>query len=155
MVTIDRDDTLPSPSFLNVTVTMDRVHNQLDLPSLWLELRANPAFVSSVTKAQKKTESVGEPIVTSLFKNARSYLRPRWPSGAQIGTGCCELYCLEHGIQPDGQMPSDKRIGVCDDAFNTFFSETGTSRQLFHPEQIINGKENAANDSARGTPKLE
>lgn len=24
---------------------------------------------------------------------------------------CWELYCLEHGIQPDGQMPSDKTIG--------------------------------------------
>jgi len=35
------------------------------------------------------------------------------------------LYCLEHGIQPDGQMPSDKTIGGGDDAFNTFFSETG------------------------------
>jgi tubulin alpha len=71
-------------------------------------------------------------------------------------------------------MSSDKTIGVCDDAFNTFFSETGagkhvpraafvdleptvvdevrtgTYRQLFHPEQIINGKEDAANNYARG-----
>ena len=29
-------------------------------------------------------------------------------AGVQIGNACCELYCLEHGIQPDGQMPSDK-----------------------------------------------
>ena len=28
------------------------------------------------------------------------------------------LYSLEHGIQPDGQMPSDKTIGGGDDAFN-------------------------------------
>lgn len=41
------------------------------------------------------------------------------------GNACWELYCLEHGIQPDGQMPSDKTIGGGDDAFNTFFSETG------------------------------
>jgi tubulin alpha len=65
-------------------------------------------------------------------------------------------------------------IGVCDDALNTFFSETGASkpvpravfvdlepavvdevrtgtyRQLFHPEQIIHGKEDAANNYARG-----
>jgi hypothetical protein len=27
---------------------------------------------------------------------------------------------------------------------------TGTDRQLFHPEQIINGKEDAANNYARG-----
>ena len=94
--------------------------------------------------------------------------------GVQIGNACWELYCLEHGIQPDGQMPSDKTIGGGDDAFNTFFSETGagkhvprcvfvdleptvadevrtgTYRQLFHPEQIITGKEDAANNYARG-----
>ncbi|PON56468.1 Alpha tubulin, partial [Trema orientale] len=76
--------------------------------------------------------------------------------------------------QPDGQMPSDKTIGGGDDAFNTFFSETGagkhvpravfvdleptvidevrtgTYRQLFHPEQLISGKEDAANNFARG-----
>merc|ERR1712066_740785 len=73
----------------------------------------------------------------------------------------------------DGQMPSDKTIGGGDDAFNTFFSETGagkhvprcvmvdleptvvdevrtgTYRQLFHPEQLITGKEDAANNYAR------
>ena len=27
---------------------------------------------------------------------------------------------MEHGIQPDGQMPSDKTIGGGDDAFNTW-----------------------------------
>merc|ERR1712206_51174 len=83
-------------------------------------------------------------------------------------------FCLEHGIQPDGQMPSDKTIGGGDDAFNTFFSETGagkhvprcvfldleptvidevrtgTYRQLFQPEQLISGKEDAANNFARG-----
>merc|ERR1712100_468649 len=95
-------------------------------------------------------------------------------AGCQIGNACWELYCLEHGIQPDGQMPSDKTIGGGDDAFNTFFSETGagkhvprcvfvdleptvvdeirtgTYRQLFHPEQLISGKEDAANNFARG-----
>ena len=88
-------------------------------------------------------------------------------AGCQIGNACWELYCLEHGIQPDGAMPSDKTCGVEDDAFNTFFSETGagkhvpravmidleptvidevrtgTYRQLFHPEQLISGKEAA------------
>ena len=28
--------------------------------------------------------------------------------GFEIGSPCWELFCLEHGIQPDGQMPSDK-----------------------------------------------
>ena len=95
-------------------------------------------------------------------------------AGIQVGNACWELYCLEHGIQPDGQMPSDKTIGGGDDAFNTFFSETGsgkhvprtvfvdleptvvdevrtgTYRQLYHPEQLISGKEDAANNYARG-----
>merc|ERR1711985_6563 len=94
--------------------------------------------------------------------------------GCQIGNACWELFCLEHGIQPDGQMPSDKTIGGGDDSFNTFFSETGagkhvprtiyldleptvidevrtgTYRQLYHPEQLISGKEDAANNYARG-----
>ena len=49
------------------------------------------------------------------------------PTPHPKGNACWELYCLEHGIQPDGQMPSDKTIGGGDDAFNTFFSETGES----------------------------
>ena len=31
-------------------------------------------------------------------------------AGVQIGNACWELFCLEHGIQPDGQMPSDKSL---------------------------------------------
>ncbi|CAB4301257.1 unnamed protein product [Prunus armeniaca] len=71
-------------------------------------------------------------------------------AGIQVGNSCWELYCLEHGIQPDGQMPSDASVGVGRDAFNTFFIRTGTYRQLFHPEQLISGKEDAANNFARG-----
>merc|ERR1711909_185055 len=95
-------------------------------------------------------------------------------AGCQMGNACWELYCLEHGIQPDGQMPSDKTVGGGDDSFNTFFSETGAGkhvpravfvdlepsvideartggyRQLFHPEQLLSGKEDAANNYARG-----
>ncbi|XP_013857828.1 tubulin alpha chain [Austrofundulus limnaeus] len=95
-------------------------------------------------------------------------------AGVQIGNACWELYCLEHGIQPDGLMPADAHLRGGDDSFNTFFSETGdgrhfpraifvdleptvidevrtgTYRQLFHPEQLITGKEDAANNYARG-----
>ncbi|XP_027969312.1 tubulin alpha-1C chain-like [Eumetopias jubatus] len=95
-------------------------------------------------------------------------------AGVQISNACWELYCLEHSIQSDGRMPSDKTIGGGDDSFNTFFSETGagkhvpravfvdrepvviaevhtgTYQQLFHPEQLITGKEDAANNYARG-----
>merc|ERR1712141_132395 len=93
-------------------------------------------------------------------------------AGVQIGNSCWELYCLEHGIAPDGVMPSDKTPG--DDSFSTFFSETGNGkhvpraifvdlepsvidetrtgvyRSLFHPEQLMAGKEDAANNNARG-----
>jgi tubulin alpha len=47
-------------------------------------------------------------------------------AGVQIGNACWELYCLEHGIQPDGQMPSEETVGSGDDdSFTTFFSDTG------------------------------
>ncbi|KAG0411998.1 hypothetical protein HPB47_010885 [Ixodes persulcatus] len=95
-------------------------------------------------------------------------------AGVQIGNACWELYCLEHGIQPDGQMPDDRLVGSGEDSFNTFFMATGSGkyvpraifvdleptvvdevrngpyRQLFHPEQMITGKEDAANNYARG-----
>ena len=51
-------------------------------------------------------------------------------AGCQMGNACWELYCLEHGIQPDGQMPSDKTVGACDDSFNTFFNETGSGKHV-------------------------
>ncbi|TRY63542.1 hypothetical protein TCAL_05778 [Tigriopus californicus] len=50
-------------------------------------------------------------------------------AGCQIGNACWELYCLEHGIQPDGQMPSDKLMGG-DDSFTTFFAETGAGKHV-------------------------
>uniref|UniRef100_A0A8C9P568 Uncharacterized protein n=1 Tax=Spermophilus dauricus TaxID=99837 RepID=A0A8C9P568_SPEDA len=95
-------------------------------------------------------------------------------AGVQMGNACWELYCLEHNIQPDGTVPSNKTLGSGDDSFNTFFNETeagkhvprtvfvdlepavidgvrtGIYRQLFHPEQLISGKEDAANNYARG-----
>lgn len=71
-------------------------------------------------------------------------------------------------------MASDKSVGREDGSFNTFFSETGSGkhvpravfvdleptvvdevrtgsyRQLYHPQQLITGKEDAANNYARG-----
>jgi tubulin alpha len=93
-------------------------------------------------------------------------------AGVQIGNQCWELYCLEHGISPDGLMPDN--TGRENDSHNTFFSETpsgkhvpralfvdleptvcdevrtGQYKSLYHPEQIITGKEDAANNYARG-----
>lgn len=95
-------------------------------------------------------------------------------AGCQIGNACWELYCLEHGICPDGGIPMGRELDMNDDSFMTFFAETqcgkfvpraifidleptvideirvGTYRQLFHPEQLLTGKEDAANNYARG-----
>jgi len=57
-------------------------------------------------------------------------------AGCQMGNACWELYCLEHGIQPDGQMPSDKTVGAGDDSFNTFFSETGNG-SMFQEQSLL------------------
>ena len=81
---------------------------------------------------------------------------------------------MEHGINPDGTMPGDSTPGVENSSYNTFFGETqagkhvpravmvdleptvcdsirtGEYRDLYHPESIINGKEDAANNYARG-----
>ncbi|PAA84112.1 hypothetical protein BOX15_Mlig009134g1 [Macrostomum lignano] len=93
-------------------------------------------------------------------------------AGVQVGNACWELYCLEHGIQPDGALLAGRE--KCDDSQESFFYQTssgryvpravfvdleptvidevrcGTYRQLFHPEQLISGKEDAANNYARG-----
>jgi len=95
-------------------------------------------------------------------------------AGVQMGNACWELYCLEHGIHPDGSIPEEYQEEAADDSFTTFFNttgsgkhvpravfvdleptvvdevRTGTYRQLFHPEQLITGKEDAANNYARG-----
>ena len=42
---------------------------------------------------------------------------------------CYELV-IEHGIHPDGQMPSDDSEGIADDSFNTFFSETSSGKHV-------------------------
>ncbi|XP_051865791.1 tubulin alpha-1C chain-like [Pristis pectinata] len=95
-------------------------------------------------------------------------------AGVQIGNACWELFCLEHRIKEDGKMRSYRSARLGDDSLNTFFDETGagkhvpralfidleptvidevrtgTYRQLFHPQQLISGKEDAANNYARG-----
>ena len=50
-------------------------------------------------------------------------------AGVQLGNACWELYCLEHGITPDGLMPSDDN-DENDDSFNTFFYETGNGKHI-------------------------
>ena len=42
------------------------------------------------------------------------------------------------------------RTNILESGFNIHQVRTGTYRQLFHPEQLITGKEDAANNYARG-----
>ncbi|XP_017727922.1 PREDICTED: tubulin alpha chain-like 3 [Rhinopithecus bieti] len=102
-------------------------------------------------------------------------------AGIQIGDACWELYCLEHGIQPNGVVLDSQqdqlenaKMEHTNASFDTFFCETragkhvpralfvdlepavidgirtGQHRSLFHPEQLVSGKEDAANNYARG-----
>jgi tubulin alpha len=95
-------------------------------------------------------------------------------AGAQLGNSAWELYLLEHGLGMDGR-PDPNATDIAEGgSFETFFTETsngkyvprsifvdldpspideirtGSYRQLFHPELLISGKEDAANNYARG-----
>jgi tubulin alpha len=52
-------------------------------------------------------------------------------AGVQMGNACWELFCLEHGIQPDGLLPSNVTMnGHSDNSFSTFFHETGAGKYV-------------------------
>ena len=96
-------------------------------------------------------------------------------AGVALGNSAWELYLLEHGLLPDGKADPNATVDV--GAYQTFFTETGNGkhvprsifvdldpspideirtgpyRQLFHPELLISGKEDASNncESARLT----
>ncbi|EUC67494.1 tubulin alpha-1A chain, partial [Rhizoctonia solani AG-3 Rhs1AP] len=94
-------------------------------------------------------------------------------AGVQVGNACWELYTVEHGLTPDGRITKGS-VSEGDSGFTTFFSESsngkhvprslyidlepnvidevrsGTYKDLFHPETLITGKEDAANNYARG-----
>merc|ERR1719195_1127477 len=87
-----------------------------------------------------------------------------------MGNAVWTQYCTEHQIAKDGKLGADRS----DMYFTTFFEETGAGQfvprqitvdleptvvddirtgkyaQLFHPEFLLNGKEDAANNFARG-----
>eukprot|EP01102_Stenamoeba_stenopodia_P018050 TRINITY_DN656_c0_g1_i1.p1 TRINITY_DN656_c0_g1~~TRINITY_DN656_c0_g1_i1.p1 ORF type:complete len:456 (+),score=102.17 TRINITY_DN656_c0_g1_i1:351-1718(+) len=99
-------------------------------------------------------------------------------AGIQLGNACWELYCLEHGLRPDGTHDPEKQAATKTDfeahTNETFFHQTnqgkhvpravfidleptvideirtGTYKRLFSPDQLISGKEDAANNYARG-----
>jgi len=95
-------------------------------------------------------------------------------AGVQLGNSAWELYTLEHGLLPDGKPDPEKKELFDSGSNETIFAETGNGkyvprsifvdldpspideirtggfRQLFHPEYLISGKEDAANNYARG-----
>jgi tubulin alpha len=91
-------------------------------------------------------------------------------AGVQVANACWELYCLEHGIKPTGELTEAKIANPGHDSLTTFFSETSGGKHVpraifldleptvvdevrsgaYHPEQLITGKEDAANNYARG-----
>jgi len=96
-------------------------------------------------------------------------------AGIQLGNAVWTQYCYEHEINPDGTLKKkDEELQNKDKYFTTFFEETGTGQfvprnitvdleptvvddvrtgpysQMFHPEFLLNGKEDAANNFARG-----
>ncbi|XP_065226238.1 tubulin alpha-8 chain-like [Planococcus citri] len=97
-------------------------------------------------------------------------------AGTQIGNACWELYCIEHGVLPNGFLTTDVApccLRECE-TFTTFFEETVVGKYVpravfvdlepnvideirnnqfqhfFHPSGLISGKEDAANNFARG-----
>eukprot|EP01130_Rhizamoeba_saxonica_P002211 TRINITY_DN12061_c0_g1_i1.p1 TRINITY_DN12061_c0_g1~~TRINITY_DN12061_c0_g1_i1.p1 ORF type:complete len:461 (-),score=128.77 TRINITY_DN12061_c0_g1_i1:29-1411(-) len=94
-------------------------------------------------------------------------------AGVQLGESCWQLYCLEHGIQADGTLIDDSQ-DKGQNSFQTFFNESnsgkyvpravfvdlepnvieelqsGTFKDLYHPDQMLTGVEDAASNYARG-----
>jgi tubulin alpha len=93
-------------------------------------------------------------------------------AGVQVGNACWELFCLEHGVQPDGSVTSyDQRER---ESLATLFSmsyaskctaravyvdtdplainrvRTGATRELFASENLVSGGESGAQNFARG-----
>ncbi|MBZ3872968.1 Tubulin alpha-8 chain [Sciurus carolinensis] len=66
---------------------------------------------------------------------------------AQMGDACWELYCLEHNIQPDGTMPSNRTLGSDDDSLNIFFIETEAGKHV--PRTVFVDLETAVIDEVR------
>nr|UHU71021.1 alpha-tubulin [Psammotettix alienus] len=107
-------------------------------------------------------------------------------AGVQMANSCWELYCMEHGIDKDGNFKDDDTYSdkIFKPGCDAFFSiternryvprailadleptvidqvRTGPYKALYHPEQLLSGKEDAANNYARcynsiGRPMLD
>ncbi|KAH0551159.1 Tubulin alpha-1 chain [Cotesia glomerata] len=56
-------------------------------------------------------------------------------AGVQIGSKCWELYCLEHKINQDGQMSSERTAFNDIDNIETFFAQT--TQDKYVPRAIM------------------
>lgn len=98
--------------------------------------------------------------------------------GVQIGNPCWEIYCNEHGIEPDGNIPYNRALYDHDDNFHSFFSETQAGKyvpralfvdldpssineirickynKIYNSDFFINGNGNALNNYACGRYSL-
>jgi hypothetical protein len=79
------------------------------------------AGLRQLTLSSKLIGSVRQP--TSLFNRAVRV-------GVYSRSGYWDEQFLEHGIQPDGQRPPDKMIGIWHDSFNTMSPETGAGKHV-------------------------
>lgn len=86
-------------------------------------------------------------------------------AGVQIGNSCWELYCLEHGVQPDGTIAPGRGVGSPSSIFRETAEGThiprsiyvdldpttidevraGKYHELFHPDSLINSTEDSSN----------
>ncbi|GFR65374.1 tubulin alpha chain [Elysia marginata] len=67
-----------------------------------------------------------------------------------MGQTCWELYCLEHGILPDGTMNPDGHVGRHDNSFNTFFREKEDGKRI--PRAVFSDLEPSAVEEVRKGP---
>lgn len=52
-------------------------------------------------------------------------------AGIQMGNACWELFCLEHGIKPDGLLSTNSNATEQEEqSFRTFFTETGAGKYV-------------------------
>ena len=57
-------------------------------------------------------------------------------AGVQVGNASWELFCLEHGIQPDGQRSTENTNDTNDNInFQSFFRETPAGK--FEPRCVF------------------
>eukprot|EP00916_Digyalum_oweni_P020130 GHVL01033612.1.p1 GENE.GHVL01033612.1~~GHVL01033612.1.p1 ORF type:complete len:514 (-),score=76.93 GHVL01033612.1:756-2297(-) len=95
-------------------------------------------------------------------------------AGVQVAKNIWELFCVEHDIMADGTMFDDTSVGFENDPYNVFFAETAcgqhvprsiffdlepsaiddvrcsTYSKLFHPDDLIGFKQDAACNYACG-----